>query len=349
MVIDLCSDDEERSERQLDQGRKETETRGKDRALHCPRLDHDENLILNLTQDDESPTPPPHELHQDEDFEPSAPLPPSRPKGRGAETGVPNGNKRKARQISSEEARAVKMAAKVQLQQRHGYYKHQELSLIVEQKLFESDLGGEFGSHLLFASSEKTAYGYLPMQSSISGLCQWTYRSYMDGGHGLSGEVGVTPLPFVAIVFPPQRLIQLALQSPDEGISFPDYSNHLEDLRTQLTSHFLSSSTTSPPQQTTATMNRSMTITKTKVCLLIIGLQEECVLFQRTQRQDSTPTPHLAQRIDELIAFSLYEEDVEIICRKNSSECCLYLDALTRVLGEQLYTTEKSSLDTFKR
>jgi hypothetical protein len=331
-LIDLCSDEDEERDLDLAQGGVD-----KDRAQVLRRLPlhtiSNENIVLNLSQQESLDNPNLSEEVSSSDGSHIHSLPPPRGRGTGRRAALDdppnNGNKRKARQISSEEARAAKIASKVQLQQRHGYYKHQELSLVVEQKLFDSELGGEIGSHLLF-SSEK-AYGYLSMQSSISGLCQWTYRSYLDGGHGLSGEVGVVPLPFVAIVFPPQRLIQLALQSPDNGLTFPEYSTQLEGIRSQLTFHC-------PP--------RPSQQGGTKVCLIIIDLQEECVLFQRSQRQ---MTPFLTQRIDDLIAYSLYTEDVEVTCRKNSSECCLYLEALTRVMGEQLYAAEKSSLDTFKR
>jgi hypothetical protein len=247
--------------------------------------------------------------------------------------------KKRRNKVSAEEARAVKLRAKLQSQQKYGFYKHQELSLILEEKLFQSELGGEIASHLLFSSSSgsQKSYGYSSMKSAIPGLCQWTYRSYLDGGHGSIGEVGVQLLPIVVIVYSSQKLIQLALNNAhNDDLSFSEYSREVQAIRSHLTPLYR---TQQGGQQ------------KIKIILTLIGIHEECVIFQRNQgrARANANLPPITQRLDELLAYSLYVEDVEICCRKNSAEFCSYLESLTRVLGDQLYSVEKTTLETFKR
>lgn len=328
MIIDLCSDEEENQSETVNRNHKEVVPliidAIEERSLPLPPLEPinqnrshaHHTALLNLSQDDNDDDLP-HDLLFDDNHH---------------SLGIQNKpQKIRKRKVTNEEAKTVRINNKVQLQQRYGYYKYQELSLIIEKSLYDSNLGGELGSYLLF-SSENRAYGYDSMTSSISGLCQWTYRNYLDGGNGQLGEVGVVPLPVVMIVYPPQKLISFALQSED-GLTFSEYSQEIQTIRSILSPLY-------PNQQI-------------KILITLIGIHDECVIYQRTHRNTSNGTTNgtilLAQRIDEILTYSFYIENVEICCRKNSAEFCTYMESLTRVLGEQLYSLEKSSLDTFKR
>lgn len=171
---------------------------------------------------------------------------------------VSDGKKRKNAQRSTElEARPTK---KMQDQQLTGYYKHKELSLVMEDNLQKSPLGGEISATLLFSKENKN-YGIFSAPSTIPGLCRWTYRSYMDGGNGNVCEDGVIVLPYVVVVYPPQVFIA-AVMAAEEGSEFPGLVAEVSSMREKLlTKEYC------PPD--------------VKIVLMVVNIYEEALQYQR--------------------------------------------------------------------
>lgn len=153
------------------------------------------------------------------------------------------------------------------------------------------------------------------------------------------------------------RKDHLTLQS-DDGFTFSEFSEELRSIRAQLNHPYPQSlsQTQSHSQSQSDSQNHSqfeipneIQTQPTKLILALVGISEECTIYQRKHRSQTQKIPSLSQRIDEVIAYLNYMEDVEVCCRKNSSELSIYLESLTRVLGDQLYQEEKTSLDTFKK
>jgi hypothetical protein len=206
------------------------------------------------------------ELEEDDDFIESSISQPNFPTVNSV-----NGEKTKKRQNVGGETKsrkdankAAKAAAnctkKEQEQQLTGYYRQQELSFVMEDELHRSDLGGEIAATLLFMSESKN-YGMFSIESTVPGLCRWTYRNFLDGGNGTVGEEGVVTLPLAMIIYPPQKFIDIAMQN-DDGSNFSAMISEIRDIRDRLVA------AESCPRDV-------------KIVLVLVNIHDECLQYQR--------------------------------------------------------------------
>ena len=117
--------------------------------------------------------------------------------------------------------------------QKHGYYKTQEITLVLPEELYNSTLGAAISSHIMFATENDKSYACMSATSSVVGLCRWTFRNYLDGGNAIVGVAGSVVIPFVVVVFSPRVFLELVEASPD-GEEFPLLEEAMRTLRTQM-------------------------------------------------------------------------------------------------------------------
>jgi hypothetical protein len=145
--------------------------------------------------------------------------------------------------------------------QKHGYYKTQEVSLVLPDDVYNSTLGGAILSHLMFATDNDKSYGCLSSPSSVSGLCRWTYRNYLDGGNATIGDAGSVVIPFVVVVFTPRVFLELVEATPD-GVEFPLLAQEMQQLRVQM-------------------VEEEKCPARSKLVLMLIDIDEECKQYKK--------------------------------------------------------------------
>jgi hypothetical protein len=156
---------------------------------------------------------------------------------------------------------AKKETQKIELQ-KHGFYKTQEISLVLPEDVHNSSLKGAIESHLMFTTDSDKCYGHFTAPSTIPGLYRWTYRNFLNGGKANVGEPGVIVIPFVVVVFSPRLFMELVEASPD-GVEFPLLEQEMLRLRESLESN--------------------MCRADSKIVLLLIDIDEECRQYKKVR------------------------------------------------------------------
>lgn len=155
---------------------------------------------------------------------------------------------------------AANRAKKEVEQQATGFYRQQELSVVMEGDLYRSTLGGEIAANILFNSESKN-YGLFSIEATVSGLCRWTYRNYLEGGNGTIGEDRVITLPLAMIIYPPQKFIEMAISNKD-GTDFSAFISEMHDIRERL-------------------VNAESCPHDVKIVLILVNIHEESLQYQR--------------------------------------------------------------------
>lgn len=240
-------------------------------------------------------------------------------------------------------AKQTKAQEKMADLQRHGFYKTQELSLVLPEEVYSSSVGGAILSHLMFSPVNDKSYACLSAPSSVPGLCRWTFRNFLDGGSATVGEPAVVVIPFVVVLFPPREFLGLVEASRD-GVEFPLLGQEMQQLRRKL-----------PENGCRKT---------SKLVLLLIDIDEECKQYKQVScnlyfnqyvslaplikaqgRAPSLPggfPPRSAPwstKLDEAVAFLLYTANIDVVLRPSGGsehkDVAKYFETVTRCLGDQ--------------
>lgn len=244
-----------------------------------------------------------------------------------------NQDARKVKASAKETVKQVKAQEKIIAKQRQGFYRKEELSLVLSDDLYNSSLGAAILSHLMFTSDNDKSYGCISAPSCVSGLCRWTYRNYLDGGNATIGESGCIVIPFAVIIFPPQEFLRLVDDSPD-GVEFPSLNLAIQELRAKLT--------------------RDQCPANSKLVLLLIDIDKACKQYKSNRGKISNDRKLTwTLKIDEAVGFLLYSANVDVVMRNTSSEhkqVAKYFETVTRCLGEQASQQKSSTgLESLKR
>lgn len=105
-------------------------------------------------------------------------------------------------------------------QEERGKYKDNEISLVLEESLQESEFGKEVKKR--FSANTDHKYGIFTHPCEAKGLCRWTHRKFSLSGHANIGDVDSAIFRVAIIVYPLQQLISHLYSSAD-GLEFKSF------------------------------------------------------------------------------------------------------------------------------
>jgi hypothetical protein len=115
--------------------------------------------------------------------------------------------------------------------QMSGKHKDSEVSLIIEDRLYNSQEGLAIIDHLRQQTGEKERpIQFLPAPSRIPNLLRWTFRSLSDGGGCNIGEPRCRVMEFAVVLMPAAEYIQLATDT-DDSIDFDALGTFVDETR----------------------------------------------------------------------------------------------------------------------
>eukprot|EP01041_Mallomonas_annulata_P003556 gene3556-7074_t len=231
------------------------------------------------------------------------------------------------RKAAKEAQIQMKLAEKQKFNQERGYFKHQEISLIMESNLSTSELGMKIHEEFNDNTSSDHQYNIHTGTSSIPGLCRWTHRPFTLGGRGNVSDPSVQILPFVVILYPTVTFISKIHESLSAIANNTNVSSHsmefdalnvdIERIITQLS-------------------QEEGCPSKSKIVLLLVDIDKTILELQKEMP--------VMNSIDDVTAYLICEKGLDVMKLKKA-EVGDYLMSVTRALADTPYRTESGAFD----